>query len=300
MKFKLYKHLFGWDHFENLTPQPVVATDTTTHFVHRVSGSLDVLAIYRVLAEGPSGVLSEMTEAALVPFAVPNLGAPARPQIAVVNAGIDPTLHGVKLRVKVPRAKAVPKAWRVRQASVPVTDPLRMSLVAQGSVSSPVVERDGNSFDITIDHPLTPWRQYRFAVEVQADDPPGAPTIGVLLAGEWSQASATAQLAVIPPHEPAMASDVVVSNMASGLQITLHHPDANTLVSTALGDHRFELWCVEPGKRPKLRELLFQRGASDTWVAVDPGFVAPSGTYVAVSVIDPIGRRSEAKPSNII
>lgn len=300
MKFKLYKHLFGWDHFENLTPQPILATGTSTHFVHRVSGSLDVLAIYRVLGEGPSGVLSEMTEAELVPFAVPNLGAPSRPQIAVVNAGIDPTLHGVKLRVKVPRAKAVPKAWRVRQASVPVTDPLRMSLVAQGPVSSPVVERDGTSFDITIDQPLKPWRQYRFAVEVQADDPPGAPTIGVLLAGEWSQASATAQLAVIPPHEPAMASDVVVSNVAAGLQITLHHPDASTLVSTALGDHQFELWCVEPGKRPKQRELLFQRGSSDTWVAVDPGFVAPSGTYVAVSVIDPIGRRSEAKPSNII
>lgn len=300
MKFKLYKGLFGWDHFENLTPQPIVATGSTTRFVHRVSGSLDVLAIYRVLAEGPSGALSEMTEADLVPFAVPNLGAPARPQIAIVNAGIDPTLHGVKLRVKVPRAKAVPKAWRVRQASVPVTDPMRMSLVAQGDVSSSVVERDGTSFDINIDHPLKPWRQYRFAVEVQADDPDGAPTIGVLLLGEWSQASATAQLAVIPPHEPAIASAVAVSNVASGFQVTLHHPDANTLVSTALGDHRFELWQVEPGKRPKQRELLFQRGSGDTWTAIDPGVVAPAGTYVTVSVIDPIGRRSEAKPSNII
>ena len=300
MKLKLYKSLFGWDHFENLTPQPIVASGSTTRFVHRVSGSLDVLAIYRVLAEGPSGVLSEMTEADLVPFAVPNLGAPARPQIAIVNAGIDPTLHGVRLRVKVPRAKAVPKAWRVRQASVPVTDPMRMSLVAQGDVSGSVVERDGTSFDINIDHPLKPWRQYRFAVEVQADDPDGAPTIGVLLPGEWSQASATAQLAVIPPHEPATASAVAASNVASGFQVTLHHPDANTLVSTALGDHRFELWQVEPGKRPKLRELLFQRGSGDTWTAIDPGVVAPAGTYVTVSVIDPIGRRSEAKPSNII
>lgn len=300
MKFKLYKHLFGWDHFENLTKQPIVATSTTTHFVHRVSGSLDVLVIYRVLGEGPSGALSEMTEADLVPFAVPNLGAPARPQIAVVNAGLDPTTSGVKLRVKVPRAKAVPKAWRLRRASVPVTDPLRMNLVAQGAVAAPVVERDGTSFEFTVSEPLQPWRHYRFAVEVQADDPPGAPTVGVVLPGEWSEASATAQLAVIPPDEPAAASSVSVANVAEGLKVTLHHPNAATLISTALGDHRFELWRVEPGQRPTLRDLLFTRGSGDTWEALDTGVVAPPGTYVTVSVIDPIGRRSEAKPSNLI
>lgn len=300
MKFKLYKALFGWDHFENLTKQPIEATSSTTHFIHRVSGSLDVLTIYRVLGEGPTGVLSEITESEMVPFAVPNLGPTARPQISVVNAGLDPTTSGVKLRVKVPRAKAVPKAWRLRRASVPVSDPLRMDLVANGSVSSPVVERDGTSFDITVSEPLKPWRHYRFAVEVQADDPPGAPTVGVVLPGEWSQASATAQLAVIPPDEPAAASTVAVANVAEGLKVTLHHPAASTLISTALGDHHFELWRVEPGKRPTLRELLFTRGSGDTWEAVDGGIVAPSGTYVTVSVIDPIGRRSEAKPSNLI
>ncbi|WP_140635950.1 hypothetical protein [Methylibium rhizosphaerae] len=300
MKFKQYKALFGWDHFENLTKQPIEATSSTTRFVHRVSGSLDVLTIYRVLGEGPTGVLSEITESELVPFAVPNLGAPARPQIAVVNAGLDPTTSGVKLRVKVPRAKAAPKAWRLRRASVPVSDPLRMDLVAHGSVSSPIVERDGTSFDITVSEPLKAWRHYRFAVEVQADDPPGAPTVGVVLPGEWSEASATAQLAVIPPDEPAAATSVSVANVAEGLKVTMHHPAAISLISTALGDHRFETWRVEPGKRPTLRELLFIRGAGDVWEAVDPGVVAPPGTYVTVSVIDPIGRRSEARPSNQI
>lgn len=300
MKFKLYKSLFGWDHFENLTPQPIVATAASTHFVHRVSGSLDVLAIYRVLGEGATGVLSEMTEAELLPFAVPNLGGPSQPQISVLNAGLEPTSAGVKLRVKVPRAKAVPVAWRLRRASVPVSTALRMDIVAQGAVSGAVIERDGTSFDITINEPLKPWRQYQFAVEVQAGPPPGAPTVGVILPGEWSQASANAKLPVVPPTPPLDASSVAIANVAGGLKITVHHPAAASLISTALGDHRFEVWRCKTGTKPELKDLLFIRGTGDTWVATDSGFAAPAGTYVTVRIIDPLGRRNEAKPSNLI
>ena len=300
MKFKLYKGLFGWDHFENLTQQPIVATASSTHFVHRVSGSLDVLAIYRVLGEGATGVLSEMTEAELVPFAVPNLGGPSQPLISVLNAGLEPTSAGVKLRVKVPRAKAVPVAWRLRRASVPVSSALRMDIVAQGAVSGAVIERDGTSFDITVNEPLKPWRQYQFAVEVQAGPLPGAPTVGVLLPGEWSQASANAKLPVVPPTAPLDPSSVVITNAAAGLRITLHHPAAGSLISTALGDHHFEVWRCKAGTKPVLKDLLFIRGTGDTWVATDSGSAAPAGTYVTVRIIDPLGRRSEAKPSNLI
>lgn len=300
MKFKLYKQLFDWDHFENLTPQPIVATASTTRFVHRVSGSLEVLAIYRVLGEGATGVLSEMTTAELVPFAVPNLGGPAQPQISILNTGLDPTSSGISLRVKVPRGRAVPSQWRLRRSSVPVSDPLRMALVTSGAVSGALVERDGTSFDISVPEALSPWRQYQFAVEVQAAQPSGAPTVGVLLPGEWSEASACARLAVIPPNPPAAATSVAIGNSAGHLKITLHHPAANTLISTALGDHHFEVWRVQPGARPVLRDLLFKRGATDTWVAIDPGPVAPAGTYVTVRIIDPVGRRSEATPSNTL
>lgn len=300
MKFREHKALFGWAHFESLTPEPIVASGTTTRFVHRVSGSLDVLVIYRVLAEGPSGALTEISETDLVPFAVPNLGPPAQPLVSVLNAGLDPTTAGVRLRVKVPRGKATPKAWRLRRASVPVNDPLRMNLVAQGMVTAPVVERDGTSFDIDVAEPLQPWRQYRFAVEVQAADPPGAPTLGTVLPGEWSPASATAQLAVIPPDPPAAPSSVTVANVASQLKVTLHHPAADRLVGTALGPHRFEAWRVEPGRRPQPRELLFRRGAADAWEAVDASGAAPAGSYVTVRVIDPMGRRSDATASNVL
>lgn len=296
MKFRLYKHLFDWEHFENLTQQPIVATASTTRFVHRVSGALEVLAIYRVLGESATGVLSEMTAAELVPFAVPNLGGPQQPQISILNSS-DPTNTGVMLRVKVPRGRAVPSHWRVRRSSVPVSDPMRMGLVANGAVTGTVIERDGTSFDISVPEALAPWRQYQFAVEVQAAPPPGSPTVGVLLPGEWSQASACARLAVIPPNPPTAPSSVVIASVSSQIQITLHHPAADSLNSTVLGDHQFEVWRVQPGVRPVKLDLLFTRGSTDTWVATDP-VSSPAGTYITVRIIDPVGRRSEATPSN--
>ncbi|MDC0715774.1 hypothetical protein [Nannocystis bainbridge] len=298
-KFKQYKALFGWDHFEGLTKQPIVATGTTTRFVHRVSGSLEVLVIYRVLGEGPSGALSEMSQADLVPFAVPNLGPPTRPQVAVLNAGLDPTTDGVKLRVKVPRSKAAPKAWRLRRTSTPTRESLAMRIVDTGPVSGAEVDGEGTSFDILAAAPLKPWRIYKFAVEVQADDPPGAPTVGVILPGEWSEASAAATVSAIPPDPPAAASGIVVQNIPGALQITLTHPHADALGGTPLGPHRFELWRVQPDARPERREVAFIRGAGDTWIGTDPG-EAPAGTYVTVSILDPVGRRSDAALSNQI
>lgn len=299
-KFKEHKALFGWDHFEGLTKQPIVATSTTTRFVHRVSGSLEVLVIYRVLGEGPSGALSEMSEADLVPFAVPNLGPPTRPQVGVVHhPDFDPTTSGVLLRVKVPRSKAAPKGWRLRRTSTPTRESLAMPIVETGPVTGAQIDGEGTSFDIAAAAPLKPWRVYKFAVEVQADDPPGAPTVGVILPGEWSEASAPATVSVIPPNPPAAATTVAAQNVAGALQIAFSHPNADGLYGTPIGLHRFEVWRVEPDQRPARREVTFTRGAGDTWVGSDPG-LAPAGTYVTVCIIDPAGRRSEATPSNQI
>ncbi len=300
-KFRDFKLLFGWDDFECLTKQSIVAAPATatTHFVHRVSGSLDVLAIYRVIGEGESGALGDLTQADLVPFAVPNLGGPSRPLLSVLNGGLDPITQGVQLRVKVPIGKAVPKAWRLRRASVPTNDPMRMNLVAQGPVALPVVESEGASFEITSAVPLQAWRRYRFAVEVQAADPPGAPTVGTIHPGEWSEPSAPAALAVIPPLAPAAPSQVQIANTGGALQVTITHPQADSLVSTAMGSFHFEFWRVQPGRRPDRRELLFTRGPGSTWVAQDSP-AAPPGTYASIRVIDPIGRRSDGAVSNQI
>jgi hypothetical protein len=174
-----------------------------------------------------------------------------------------------------------------------------MNIVAQGAISGATVEREGTTFEIDATDPLKPWRQYRFSVDVQADDPPGAPTVGTILPGEWSESSVPAMLAVIPSSGPVPPSAVQIANVSGALQITVTHPAPDSLASTAMGPHRFELWRVEPGARPSRREVLFTRGTGNTWVSSDAG-TALAGSYVTVRVIDPIGRRSDATISNQI
>jgi hypothetical protein len=299
MMFKANKAKFTWDHFECLTRDSILATDPITHFTHRVSGSLEVLAIYRVLSEGASGALSEMTEAELVPFAVPNLGSPPRPQIAVLNVGLDPITQGAKLRVKVPKGRATPSAWRLRRASVPVNDPLRMKVVAQALLPEGSLTDLGESvtFDIDANDPLIAWRQYRFCVEVQAADPPGAPTVGTILPGEWSEASAPATLVVVPSVAPQPAASVQIASTATGADITIAHPAADSLIGTSMGAYRFELWRIKPGERPERRDVEFRRGLGNTWIGSDPD-APPKDTYFAVRIIDPIGRSSDGCVSN--
>ncbi len=296
--FKAAKALFGWDCFECLTDQPLVASAATTAFTHRLSASLDVLAIYRILGEGPSGALSEMTDADLIPFAVPNLGGPSQPHIALLNAGFDPTTQGVRLAVKVPAGKAQPVAWRLRRSSVPVGDPLAMNLVAQGAVSGATTIDDATAFEIDAIEPLKAWRRYRFAVQVQSGPPPGAPTVGIIPTGEWSEASAAVPLAVVPPAAPAGPSAVSIANDGAILRITMTHPAADSLLATSMGAFTFECWRVDPGQRAVQRALLFNRGAGATWLATDTSGAGATGTYVTLRLIDPVGRRSDAVISN--
>jgi hypothetical protein len=221
--------------------------------------------------------------------------------MALINAGLDPTTQGVRLRVKVPIAQAAPKAWRLRRSSVSVLDPLGMNIVATGPV--PTLTSDGTtqSFEFDATEPLKAWRQYRFAVEVQADLPPGAPTIGIIPAGEWSSASVPVTLGVIPQAGPQAASAVQIANGASVLNITVTHPQPDSLVNTTLGPYVFEVWRSDPGQRPSKIDVAFSRGAGSTWAGSTPTPTpAPTGTYLSVRIIDPIGRRSEPQVSNQI
>lgn len=298
-----HKQSFDWNHFECLTKQPIIAVDGMNNFIHRVSGSLEVAVFYRVVGEGPSGALAEITQSDMASFGVPNLGGPSRPLVSVLNAGLDPLTEGVKLRVKVPAGKAKPMFWRLRRTNTPGDDPLRMMIVDSGPVIGLTEESDSASFDIfsnPADMPLKAWRQYRFAVEVQGQPPSGS----VGLNGEWSEASAAAKLSVIPPDAPLAPGSVTIQNVAGELHITVAHPAADSLMGTSIGLHAFEVWRVEPGKRPAKRDLVFHRDAGDTWVGVDPDpVVIPNpnpipAIYVTVRIIDPVGRSSDATLSN--
>lgn len=291
MAFRAHQAKFGWDHFENLTPQPIVGNGSTQVFVDRLSGGQEVLAFYRVLAEGPQGGLSEITASELVPFAVPNLGAPSQPVVSRTDADKDPLVHGVTLQVKVPRGKAVPKAWRLRRTRTPVRDPLRMEVLAEGPVQNPQVDREGTIFSIDGGTGLQAWRVYQFAVQVQADAPPGAPLVGTVPPGEWSDASAPVQVTVVPTTPPNAPTAVALQAVAGGLQLTVSHPQAAMLGATPMGAFRWEVWRIDPGKRPVKKTLAFERTAGNQWLAVDSGPVEAK-TYVSVSVIDPLGRAS--------
>ncbi len=294
--FRDRKQHFDWDAFESLTETPLLATSGTMRFVHRVSGSLDVLAIYRVLSEGESGVLAEMTEADLVPVGVPNLGPPAQPLVSLDRDPVDHEHDGVRLRVKVLAGRAVPIAWRLRRASVPVSDPLRMGVVLTGSVPAGSGTAAGTEFVIEDPSPLAAWRQYRWSVEVQAGPPPGAPTASPVPAGEWSDASAPVTLAVIPAAVPAPPTSLVATPIAGNVKLVITHPDASRLIGTALGSYRFELYRVSPGQRPTKVAVPVLRGAGNTFEATDTA--PPGSSQWSARVVDPIGRVSEAVVSN--
>lgn len=303
--FKSFKHLFDWDDFEGLTKDSLLATGPSTPFAHRFSGSLEVLALYRILGEGPSGHLSEMHEADLIPFAVPNLGAPPRPQAAILNVGLDPMTAGVRLRVRVPIGRAPAIGWRLRRSSGGNVDPLAMNLVASGPVTDAESDSEATTFDIAATEPLKPWRRYRFAVEVQAGPPPGAPTASPIPPGEWSAASATVPVATVPAAAPVAPSAVSIAAAAGGLQVVVTYPQADGLLGTVLGAFQFDYWRVVPGQRPTKRDLVFVRGAGETWSAFDadqPDDIVPppTGTYASVRIIDPIGRRGDATVSNLL
>jgi len=285
---------FSWDAFECVTANPIVATAATTTFVHRVSGSLDVLAVYRVLTEGPSGVLSEITEADIVPVAVPNFGPPPQPLVSLGPMAFDHDIlnDGVSLRVLAPPGRAPAVAWRVRRSSVPVSEALRMDVVASGLISGGSVDAQGTHFEIPLPAPLKAWRQYRFVVEVQAGPPPGAPQVGPVPVGEWSAPSTPVTLSTIPPGEPEPASTLVAAVQASGdVRLTVTHLQADSLVGTRFGPYRFEVHRLSPGQRPVRAHVNLRRAAGDTFEAIDPGPFS-TGSAWSVRVVDPIGRVS--------
>ena len=295
MAIRAERARFSWDAFECVTANPIVASGASTTFAHRVSGSLDVLAAYRVLTEGPSGVLAEITQAEIIPFAVPNFGPPPPPlaSLAPIAYDHDVTTEGIALVVLVPPGRASPIAWRVRRTSVPVSDPLRMDIVANGPVTAATTYASGTRFEIPLTDALKPWRQYRFVVEVQAGPPPGAPTAGAVPLGEWSAPSAPVTVATIPAGSPAPPSALEATVLAGGdVRLRVTHPGADGIVGTPFGTYRFEVYRLSPGARPLRLEIDLRRAAGSTFEAIDP--LPPVGSAWSVRLVDPIRRVSKS------
>ena len=260
---KAQRALFSWDAFESVTASPIIASGTSTSFVHRVSGSLDVLAAYRVLTEGPSGVARRDQPGRDHPGRRaqfrPAAAAARQPRRARLRSGRD---H----RRRAARHTGAARPRRAdRMARAPVERDGRA--IRCGWTSSrparsrpiPLAPKAPASPSRSADT-LKPWRQYRFVVEVQAGPPPGAPTAGEIPVGEWSAPSAAVTLATIPPHLPEPPSALTITTLANGdARLTVTHPHADTLVGTAFGVYRFEVYRLSPGARPAKLALTLER-----------------------------------------
>ena len=238
-------------------------------------------------------MLAEISEAEIIPVAVPNLGPPPPPLASLGPLAFDHdvTTDSVPLDVLVPPGRAAPVAWRVRRSSVAIGDPLRMDVVATGPIPPDSADAEGTHFAIALADTLKPWRHYRFVVEVQAGRPPGAPTAGEIPVGEWSAPSAAVALATIPPHLPEPPSALTITTLANGdARLTVTHPDADALVGTAFGAYRFEVYRLSPGARPAKLALTLERTSGNQFEAVDPA--PPPGSAWSVRLLDPLGRPS--------
>lgn len=285
------KHRFSWNAFECVTADPIPSQGATTRFTHRVSGSLDVLATYRVVAEGPSGALPELSDIDIIPVAVPNYGPPPGPLASLVPMPYDhdAITNGVEIAVAVPPGRATPDHWRVRRASVPVTDALRMDVIATGAIPPGSQGIDGTRFTISLPEPLRPWRTYAFVVEVQSGPPPGAPTAGSIPIGEWSSPSAPVTLSTVPAQPPAAFASLDAMALGTGdVLLRAAHPDAEALIGTPLGAYRIELYRLSPGARPTRLAIEMKRMPSGFFEATDPA--PPAGSAWSVRAIDPVGR----------
>lgn len=299
--------VFTRDLFTNLTAEPLAGTDL--RFAHDLSGSLRVLAFFKIVALSAQSIESEFTAATLLPVAVPSGGPPPRP---LLEFGGFTAAGEARLQVTVVRGPRPAARWRLRR-SVADSDPLRMPIVAEGEVppAPPVDPPVDPSADPSAPEPhtfelldtgtdrfagggLPPWTRMAWRVEVQAPSPPGT-----TLPGEWSPASGPVSSAFLPPDPPASPTDLTLAGAGTQATLTWRHPES--LRRGAMGGYRFDVYRRLPGAREaRVGTVLADDasavsgvGAARTFTFVDEvGEVPPVGTSWRVVTLDPGGRLS--------
>ncbi len=312
--FTDHEDLFIRDYFENLSGEALTIPPgaTTIRFQHVLSGSLRVLTFYRVVALSELNVETPWSQTSLVPFGVPNSGAPPQPMLEVVAPGSigddDPPLAqgAVRLRVRVIRGSMPATRYRLRRSNTTSSDPLRMLIVSEG----PIILDPGGPNDPPSFHvddlgaipglpaaTLSPWTRYSWRIEVQAPNEPGSS-----VPGEWSHASDAASTSIVLPA--AIAADTLsLEDVIDGRRIHWHH--AEELQGGPLGAYFFEVYRRLPGDaiERKIGEVAVDapanaggRAPGNTFYFIDTDSVDP-GTLYRVVTRDPAGRRSPPSPA---
>lgn len=293
--------LYTRDLFTNLTAEPLAPPAGPARFSHDLSGSLAVLAFYKVVALSADNVESPFTAATLLPVAVPSGGPPPRPILdflGVTDAG------GARLAVTAVRGPQPAARWRLRRSVAESADALRMPIVAEGTV--PAAGGEGpaafeivdSGLDPLAGGALPPWTRMSWRVEVQAASPPGS-----TLPGEWSPASGAAGGMLVPPAPAAAANLAIDAEAGDAVTLSFRHPDP--LRKGSQGGYRFDLYRRAPGGAAETLVasgladdpgVVSGSGAARTFRLTDPG-PAPAASAWRVVVLDPAGRLSPPSDS---
>ena len=287
--------------FNNLTAEAIDVAPGPTRFSYDLSGSLTVLAFFKIVAVSADNVESPFVDATLIPIGVPSGGPPPRPLLdfdSFSDAGV------AKLRVTAVRGPQPAARWRLRRSFAESADALRMPVVAEGVVPAStadgpqVFDLEDAGLDALAGGALRPWTRTSWRVEVQAPSPPGS-----TLPGEWSPASGAAGAMRIP--DPPSAPTALVIEGTAGDAVTLGWAHPDTLQRGSQGGYRFDVYRRLPRERETLVASLLAddpshvtgSGATRAFHFTDDG-PTPSDTTWRVVTLDPLGRLSA--PSNLV
>ncbi len=278
--FKLHAAALGPAAFDQLTKEALIFTGSEGRFVHDLSGSLQILSLYRVVALSESNVEAPFGSSALVPVGVPNSPPPVQPFLTLraVPNGTRPRSDQVVLVLEAARRPTRPVEYRLRRSTVNSTDVLSMPVVSSGTLPAPDGENVRTELEQGLDtaQPLRPWIRYFWRVEVRGESEQGASEMG----GQWSTASAAVSATLIPAGPASAARDLVVLATAAEHTLTWTHPDPR-LDGGTMGAYRFEIFQQRPGDRTRSVGVL---SALSTVSA--GGRPAPDGSFTFTIPVD--------------
>jgi hypothetical protein len=283
--------------FELLTGDPLekaAGNNPEMRLVHEVSGQLATLGLYRVASVSAANVEGDFAATPMIAFAVPSSVPPAQP---LLEAGFDMATRSAVLKLNVPRG-AVPAAWyRLRRTTGSSADAANMRVVQEGPV--PPAAAGAEMQQLTLGDPaLPPWKRYAWCVEVRGADLPGS-----TLKGEWSRASAPAELLLTPATPPDPVSDLTFTRVSKASHVGFVF-DPAVFNGGSVGRFKLELYRHAPDEQPRCVAWMWadqpvapagEVAGAGTAVLIDPLY-ARAGTVYRVLVTDPLGRTSSGNP----
>lgn len=285
--FRAHAGLFDRSCFELLTGSPLPSSGVRMSYEHELSGSLGVLAFYRVVPVSELGAEATFTACTLLPRGVPNTQPPPTPLLTATADATDPLR--VQLTISVPEGVTKPVMVRLRRSRVSGADPLGMPVVASTAPAAwPAVIADSGATPWDASLRFAPWSTYTWRAEVQ-----GSPEPGSALPGAWSRPSAPASVRVLPPPPGAVAPGTVAST-AAGVEVRFQASEP--LDGGPYGAYTIDVYrqvpsgsATESGAVGTFPAAAI-REPDGTYLVRDAAPVPP-GTAYLVELQDPLGRR---------